>query len=144
MLKETVRRIPLALCFAAALTSCSSPPASISDPGPAFVRIGSDPSIWYLPAGTATYCLVADPTQMNVFGGFGRVKQVDAGATITGRRLDGTCRYPDGVYEVAGTAYRLHGDTICRESRPERHATTVPAGTALGVSRRDLGRCASG
>jgi len=144
VLHEPFRRIPLALCFAAALASCSSPPASISDPGPAFVRVGSEQSIWYLPAGTATYCLVADPTQMNVFGGFGRVKQVDAGATIAGRRLDGTCRYPDGVYEIAGTAYRLHGDAFCRERRPEKHATSLPAGTAVGVSRRDLGRCASG
>lgn len=107
------------------------------------MRIGSDPSIWYLPAGTATYCLVADPTQMDVFGGFRRVKTYDAG-TIAGRRLDGTCRYPDGVYEVAGTAFRLRGDTICRESRREKHATALPAGTALGVARRDLGRCASG
>ena len=136
--------MPLALFFAAALTACSAPPASISEAGPAFVRMGSDPSVYYLPAGTATYCLVADPTQMKVFGGFERVKHFDAGATIVGRRLDGTCRYPDGVYEVGGIAYMLHGDTICRQSRLQRVATTLPAGTVIGVSRRDLGRCARG
>lgn len=139
-----LRRVPPGLFIATFLVACSASALTVSEPGPAFIRIGDDPSVFYLPAGTTTYCLVAEPVQMKVFGGFGQVKQVAAGTTIADRTLDGTCRYPDGPYTVAGTTYVLRGTTICREARPVGRATALPPGALVGVSRRDVGVCHAG
>jgi hypothetical protein len=125
----------------AALAACGSSESTSFD-APAFVRLHDSPTVVYFARNLTTYCVVANPSQMDAYGGFQQVHVLPSGEGFpAGAKIAGTCGYPDGVYGLGDKIIVLSGTTICTSVFPKKPDHTVPAGTDLSVGRAPISGC---
>ncbi len=98
------------------LTGCghgtSGPP---SDQG--FYRHGDESTVFYVQPAAKTYCIVANPSMMEAYGGFTQVHVVghDVDVQAAGT-LTGSCRWPVGFYRKVDSdvVYQVRAADVCR------------------------------
>lgn len=70
-------------------------PAGLSS---GYFRRSDRPEVYFVNAGARTSCHVQNPSQMEVYGGFGQVRVVSSDAFRDGAQFNGPCLWPDGLY----------------------------------------------
>ena len=99
---------------------------------------------------STVYCIVNDPAQMLVYGGFRQVHVVSHNTNITAGLIAAKpigCSWPSGSYRKLGAqaAYRVYGESACRLSVSPKGTSIVLVGSNddVLIGKRFTGNCPS-
>lgn len=107
-------------------TTASNPPTTTPPINlvSGYFRRSDRPEVYFVNAGNRTACHVQNPSQMEVYGGFGQVQTVQGDGFRSGAQFTGSCAWPDGLYRSSDRpeVYYLHNNwrSACWVRTPER------------------------
>jgi hypothetical protein len=114
-----------------------------------FYRQGDDRTVFYVQPAAKTTCVVANPSMMEAFGGFGQVKVVGQEVDLRGSKPLASCAWPTGRYRKVNSdvVFDVRGDAACREPRgakaPARDPVLVISSDSdVTANKRFSGDCA--
>jgi hypothetical protein len=123
----------------------SGPSAQTLTPG--FYRKQSDASVFKIDA-THVACLVANPEQMDAYGGFGKVHVLDDASDLPGTPRDKIerCSWPMGLYHFKGSfdVYRVdRPDVVCKlkSGAGVPKVREIPEDSKLTASKASVRTC---
>jgi len=94
------------------LASIGSASVESSTLASGYYRRSDRPEVYFVNAGSRTACHVQNPSQMEVYGGFGQVKVVQGDGFRSGTQFTRSCLCPDGLYRSREKpeVYYLHNN----------------------------------
>lgn len=108
-------------------------------------------NVYALNANNSTYCYVQSPTQMNLFGGFSKVREVGSDSFKAGSRDVGKCGWPNGFYRKKSKpeVYGLNDKQACYVNSPQmmdayggfKRVRVVEDSVDLFAQRKFVGDC---
>jgi hypothetical protein len=86
-----------------------------------YYRKSDQPAVYYLNSSNSTYCHVQNPSQMDIFGGFGQIRVVGTNRFLAGSKNIGECGWPNGFYKRKSqpAVYGLNDTKACWVSSPQ-------------------------
>ncbi len=116
-----------------------------------YYRVSDRPEVYFLNSSSNTYCHVQNPSQMNLLGGFGKVRVVGGNSFRSGATNVGECDWPKGFYRRKSRpeVYRLSNTQMCWVSSPEMmeayggfgQVRVVENSSDIKAGRTDVGEC---
>ncbi len=81
-----------------AIRSVFAAPSQQSSLSTGYFRRSDRPEVYFVNANSRTSCHVQNPSQMDLYGGFGRVRVVSNDLFRDNTQFNGPCLWPDGLY----------------------------------------------
>ncbi len=136
--------------FITGLTSFITSPAQANSSG--YYKSNSRPEVYYVNADRRAFCHVQNPSQMNLFGGFGQVRVVGNESFKSGLADGGKCRFDNGFYKRKSKpeVYGLTDNQMCWVSSPQmmnafggfgKVRVVDDSSDFLAGGRQDVGDC---